>query len=179
MISVQPKAASRRLYYDCMVNAIVKGDDVAGASVLARNITDQRDKEQRFTQLFDSLREGVYICSPEGKLLEVNPALVTMLGYASKEELLNTPPDALKVDTSPDPVLGRTGSPSGRTRTREVKLKRKDGGIAVCQDISTGVVEDGRLVRYQGTLVDITEKRAMEKQLRGQEDPHRVLREFP
>ncbi len=180
VISVQPKAASRRLYYDCMVNAIVKGDDVAGASVLARNITDQRDKEQRFTQLFDSLREGVYICSPEGKLLEVNPALVTMLGYASKEELLNTPPDALKVDTSPDPVLGRTGSQSGRTRTREVKLKRKDGGIAVCQDISTGVVEDGRLVRYQGTLVDITEKRAMEKQLRGQEEFRRhLLESFP
>ena len=103
VIAVQPKAAGRRLYYDCMVNAIVKGDDVTGASVLARNITDQRDKEQRFTQLFDSLREGVYICSPDGKLLEVNPALVAILGYESKEELLNILPEALKVDTSPDP----------------------------------------------------------------------------
>jgi PAS domain S-box-containing protein len=170
----------KRLYYDCMVNAIVKGDDVTGASVLARNITDQRDKEQRFTQLFESLREGVYICSPEGQLLEVNPALVAMLGYDSKEELLNLPPDALKVDASLDPVLGRGGSQSGRTRTREVRLKRKDGGVVVCQDISSGVIEDGRLVRYQGTLVDITEKRAMERQLRGQEEFRRYLLEsFP
>jgi two-component system NtrC family sensor kinase len=163
-----------------MVNAIVKGDDVTGASVLARNITDQRDKEQRFTQLFESLREGVYICSPDGQLLEVNPALVTMLGYESKEDLLNLSPDALKVDASLEPVLGRAGSQTGRTRTREVRLKRKDGGVAVCQDTSSGVIEDGRLVRYQGTLVDITEKRAMERQLRGQEEFRRYLLEsFP
>jgi len=182
VVAIQPKNLpnSRRLYYDCMVNAIVKGDDVTGASVLARNITDQRDKEQRFTQLFESLREGVYMCSPEGKLLEVNPALVDMLAYESKEELLNLPPDALKVDASPEPVLGRTGSQSGRTRTREVKLRRKDGGVAVCQDISSGVIEEGRIVRYQGTLVDITEKRAMERQLRGQEEFRRhLLESFP
>ncbi len=180
VVSIKPKGSARRLYYDCMVNAIVKGDDVTGASVLARNITDQRDKEQRFTQLFESLREGVYISTPVGKLLEVNPALVAILGYASKEELLNVPPEALNVDASPEPVLGRTGSQSGRTRTREVKLKRKDGGIAVCQDISSGVVEDGKIVRYQGTLVDITEKRAMERQLRGQEEFRRhLLESFP
>ena len=184
VVAIQPKndqfGHGRRLYYDCMVNAIVKGDDVTGASVLARNITDQRNKEQRFTQLFESLREGVYICSPEGKLLEVNPALVTMLGYENKDDLLSLPPDALKVDTSPEPVLGRTGSQSGRTRTREVKLKRKDGGVAVCQDISSGVIEDGRIVRYQGTLVDITDKRSMERQLEQQEEfRRRLLESFP
>src|SRR6201997_2221900 len=52
VVAIQPKndrlGYGRRLYYDCMVNAIVKGDDVTGASILARNITNQRDKEQRF-----------------------------------------------------------------------------------------------------------------------------------
>src|ERR1700690_4549248 len=72
VVAVQLKNNPKRFYYDCVVSAIVKGDDVAGASVLARNITLQREKEQRFTQLFETLREGVYICTPEGKLLEVN-----------------------------------------------------------------------------------------------------------
>ncbi|MGD0467762.1 MAG: PAS domain S-box protein [Terriglobales bacterium] len=180
VVEVHLKKDSRRLYYDCVVNAIVKGDEVTGASVLARDITGQREKEQRFTQLFESLQEGVYISNPEGQLLEVNPALVTILGYESKADLLNLPPEQLSADAGLDPVLGRGGSQSGRTRTREVRLRRKDGGVAVCVDTSTGVIEAGRIVRYQGTLVDVTEKRALERQLRRQEEFRRhLLESFP
>ncbi|MFZ0797923.1 MAG: PAS domain S-box protein [Terriglobales bacterium] len=180
VVEVQLKKDSRRRYYDCMVNAIVKGDDVAGASVLARDITGHREKEQRFTQLFESLQEGVYISNPEGKLLEVNPALVSILGYDTKEELLNLSPDQLNVDAGGDPVLGRGGSQSGRTRTRELRLRRKDGGVAVCVDTSSGVMEAGRVIRYHGTLVDVTEKRALEQQLRHQEEFRRhLLESFP
>ena len=180
VVEVHLKNDPRRLYYDCVVNAIVKGEDVTGASVLARDITGHREKEQRFSQLFESLQEGVYISTPDGKLLEVNPALVSILGYDSKEDLLNLPPEQLSVDGGGEPVLGRTGSTSGRTRTRELRLKRKDGGVAVCVDTSTGVMEGGRLVRYQGTLVDVTEKRAMERQLRRQEEfRRRLLESFP
>ncbi len=180
VVEVHLKNASRRHYYDCVVNAIVKGDDVTGASVLARDITGHREKEQRFTQLFESLREGVYISTPDGKLLEVNPALVSILGYASKEDLLALAPEQLSVEGGGDPVLGRGGSESGRTRTREVRLRRKDGGVAVCVDTSSGVMEEGRVVRYQGTLVDVTEKRALENKLRRQEEFRRhLLESFP
>jgi PAS domain S-box-containing protein len=169
-----------RLYYDCVVNAIVKGDEVAGASVLARDITEHREKELRFTQLFESLHEGVYIGNPEGKLLEINPALVSILGYASKEELLALPPEQLNADADAGPVLGHGGNDGVQTRTREVRLKRKDGGVAVCVDTSTGVMEAGHIVRYQGTLVDVTEKREMERQLRRQEEFRRhLLESFP
>jgi len=180
VVEVRLKNDSRRLYYDCVVNAIVKGGEVTGASVLARDITEHREKEQRFTQLFESLQEGVYISNPEGKLLEVNPALVTILGYDSKEDLLSLAPEQLNVDAGGDPVLGRGGSQSGRTRTREVRLRRKDGGVAVCVDTSSGVMEAGRVVRYQGTLVDVTEKHALEQQLRRQEEFRRhLLESFP
>jgi len=180
VVEVQLKNDPRRHYYDCVVNAIVKGGDVSGASVLARDITGHREKEQRFTQLFESLQEGVYISSPDGRLLEVNPALVSILGYSSKEELLDLPPEKLGVEADGDPVLGRSGSQSGRTRTREIRLRKKDGGIAVCVDTSTGVMESGKLVRYHGTLVDVTEKRALEHQLRRQEEfRRRLLESFP
>jgi PAS domain S-box-containing protein len=180
VVEVRLKNNSRR-FYDCVVNAIVKGGDVTGASVLARDITGHREKEQRFTQLFESLQEGVYISNPEGRLLEVNPALVKILGYESKEDLLNLPPGELNVDAGGDPVLGRGGSQSGgSTRTREIRLRRKDGEVAVCVDTSTGVMEAGRIVRYQGTLVDVTEKRAMERQLHRQEEfRQHLLESFP
>ncbi len=180
VVEVHVKTDSRRLYYDCVVNAIVKGDEVTGASVLARDITGHREKEQRFTQLFESLQEGVYISNPEGKLLEVNPALVSILGFDSKEELMNLPPERLNVDGGGEPVLGRLGSQTGNTRTREIRLRRKDDGVAVCVDTSSGVLEEGRIVRYHGTLVDVTETRALEQQLRRQEEFRRhLLESFP
>ncbi len=180
VVEVHLKNGFRRLYYDCVINAIVKGDDVTGASVLARDITSQREKEQRFTQLFESLQEGVYISNSQGKLLEVNPALVTILGYESKEDLLNLPPEQLSADSSGEAPLGHGGSQSGRTRTREVRLRKKDGGVAVCVDTSTGVMLEGRIIRYQGTLVDVTEKHALERQLRRQEEfRQHLLESFP
>ncbi len=180
VVEVEPRMDGRRQYYDCVINAIVKGGDVTGASVLARDITGNREKEQRFTQLFESLQEGVYISNPEGKLLEVNPALVKILGYQTKEEVLSLSPAQLTAGDGGEPVLGQTGSRSGQTRTREVRLQRKDGGVAVCVDTSTGVMEAERIVRYQGTLVDVTGQRALEEKLRQQEEfRQRLLQSFP
>jgi PAS domain S-box-containing protein len=180
VVEIRLKNGSGPSYYDCVVNAIVKSDEVVGASVLARDITEQREKERRFTQLFETLQEGVYFSTPEGKLLDANPALVQMLGYHSREELLGLPPAALNVEADQEPVLGRAGSQTGSTRTREIRVKRRDGSVAVCVDTSTGVIEAGRIVRYQGTLVDVTEKRTMERQLRRQEEFRRhLLESFP
>jgi len=180
VVEIRLKNGSSPSYYDCVVNAIVKSDEVVGASVLARDITEQREKEQRFTQLFETLQEGVYFCTPEGKLLDVNPALVQMLGYGNRDELLSLSPAGLNVEPDQEPVLGRSGSQSGSTRTREIRVKRKDGSVAVCVDTSTGVMDAGRIVRYQGTLVDVTEKRTMERQLRRQEEFRRhLLESFP
>jgi PAS domain S-box-containing protein len=180
VVEIRLKNGPSPSYYDCVVNAIVKSDEVVGASVLARDITEQREKERRFTQLFETLQEGVYFSTPEGKLLDANPALVQMLGYHSKEELLGLSPSALNVEADQEPVLGRSGSQSGGTRTREIRVKRRDGSVAVCVDTSAGVIEEGRIVRYQGTLVDVTEKRTMERQLRRQEEFRRhLLESFP
>ena len=81
-VKIQLKKSSRPLYFDCVLNAIVKGNEVVGASMLARDITEQREKEMRFTALFETLQEGVYFSTPDGKLLDANPALVNVLGYA-------------------------------------------------------------------------------------------------
>ena len=68
---------------------------MVGASILGRDVTEQREKEMRFTELFETLQEGVYFSTPEGKLLDANPALVGMLGYIEKGELLAVEPAAL------------------------------------------------------------------------------------
>jgi PAS domain S-box-containing protein len=179
-VRVRLKTSARPLYFECVVNAIVKGDEIVGASVLGRDVTEQREKELRFTELFETLQEGVYFSTPEGQLLDANPALVGMLGYTRKDELLAVDPGALSPDST-EPVLGRMVSDRGGLRTREVKLRRKDGTTATFLDSSRAVWDTaGNIIRYQGTLVDVTEKRAMERQLLQQEEfRRRLLESFP
>jgi PAS domain S-box-containing protein len=181
MVCVRLKANARTLYFDCALNAIVKGDEVVGVSALARDVTEEREKERRFTELFETLQEGVYFSTPEGKLLDGNAALVQVLGYENKEDLLSLDPRALNSEPNQNPVLGRTADDQGGVRTREIMLRRKNGTLGVFLDTSRAVWDaGGKIVRYQGTLVDVTERREMEKALRGQEEFHRYLLEsFP
>ena len=179
-VRVRLKNSSRPLYFECVLNGIVKGDEVVGVSMLGRDVTEQREKELRFTELFETLQEGVYFSTPEGRLLDANPALVSMLGYTEKQDLLAAEPAALNLDPG-QPVLGRAVDDRGGVRTREVKLRRKDGKAAVFLDSSRAVWDtSGNIVRYQGTLVDVTEKRKMELQLAQQEEFRgRLLESFP
>ena len=179
-LQLRLKDSTRQLYFDCVINGIVKGDEVVGASVLGRDVTEQREKELRFTELFETLQEGVYFSTPDGQLLDANPALVSMLGYQEKKDLLLADPAALNFDSA-TPVLGRAVDDRGGIRTREIRLRRKDGKPAVFLDSSRAVWDPaGNIIRYQGTLVDITEKRSMERQLAQQEEfRRRLLESFP
>jgi PAS domain S-box-containing protein len=181
MVQVKLKKRSRSLFFDCVLNAIVKGDEVVGVSTLARDVTEEREKERRFTELFETLQEGVYFSTPEGKLLDANPSLVHMLGYGSKQELVELDSTALNFDRTMSPVLGRTADDRGGERAREITLRRRDGTSAICLDTSRAVWDAaGKIIRYQGTLVDITDRRGMEKTLRRQEEFQRYLLEsFP
>ncbi len=181
IVPVKLKNNSRVLYFDCVLNAIIKGDEVVGASVLARDVTEEREKERRFTELFETLQEGVYFCTPEGRLLDGNPTLITMLGYPNKAELLAADPKTLTFEPDQSPVLGRGADDRGGVRTREIRLRRRDGTAALCLDTSRAVWDEaGTIIRYQGTLTDVTEQRKMEGQLRQQEQfRQKLLESFP
>ena len=180
-VRVRLRNNSRPLYFDCVLNAIVKGGEVVGASVLGRDVTGQREKELRFTELFETLQEGAYFSTPEGKLLEANPALVRILGYASKDELLAVDAGKLNVDAATPPALGRAPEDAGGVRTREITLRKKDGTAAIFLESSRAVWDAaGKLIRYQGTLVDVTERRKLERQVLEQEEfRRRLLESFP
>jgi PAS domain S-box-containing protein len=180
-VRVRLKNNPRPFYFDCVLNALVKGGEVVGVSVLGRDVTGQHEKELRFTELFETMQEGAYFSTPEGRVLEANPALVSILGYASKEELLALEPHQLNVDPAQPPVLGRAVNDRGGVRAREVVLRKKDGSSAAFLESSRAVWDDaGKLIRYQGTLVDITERRKLERKLLQQEEfRRRLLESFP
>ena len=78
-------------------------------------------------------------------------------------------------------MLGWSADDRGSERSRELTLRRKDATTGVFLDTSRAVWDGaGKIIRYQGTLVDVTERRKMEKALRQQEEFQRYLLEsFP
>src|SRR5207253_1230656 len=56
-----------------------------------KDITDRREAERRYRELFDNVQEGVFFSSAEGRFIEVNDALVRMLGYQTQQELKQHP----------------------------------------------------------------------------------------
>ncbi len=72
-----------------------KDGEMVGAVVTFLDISDRkraeeelRRSEQKYRQLFENATYGIFWSKPDGTLLDVNPALVAMLGYGSREELL-------------------------------------------------------------------------------------------
>ena len=154
------------LYFDCVLQAIVKDDTVVGVSGLARDITSQRDIEIRFAELFETLQEGVYFCDREGTLLDVNPAMVRLLGYSDRDELVGTNIGKHYFDMPLDPFPERKQTDHSASLTREITLRRKDGTPIICIDNSNAVGDAfGRMIRHQGTLVDITVRKRSEAEL--------------
>jgi len=181
IVQVRLKKRNTAYFFDCVAHAMLRNDEVHGVTVLARDITAMKRSEARFTELFESLQEGIYIVSPEDKILEVNPALVNMLGYRSKEELLSKKVTEVFVDELQRDAITREVHRESGPHSRELTLRRKDGQPVYCLNTTSAVRDtSGRIVRYQGALVDITERRAIEKQLHQQQEfARRLIDSFP
>ncbi len=168
-------------YFDCVLHAIVRDDSVHGISGFARDVTKERESETRFTELFNTLREGVYLASVDDRITEVNPALAQMLGYESKEDLLNREIASLYREPEKRAEEHAKLGEMGFLRAHEITLKHKDGRELVVMHTTAAILDPaGKFVRYQGTFVDITEQREMERRLhREQEFAGRLMESFP
>src|SRR6202521_3914221 len=165
-IRARLKKTGAVLYFDCVLQAIVKDGKVVGASGLARDITAQRESESRFTELFETLQEGVYFCDPGGSLVDVNPAMVRMLGYDHRDELVGANIGKLYFERPENLFPERVRTHNSASLMREITLRRKDGTPVICIDNSNAICDAfGRLVRHQGTLVDITVRKRAEEEL--------------
>jgi len=181
VVQVRLKKTGAAFFFDCVAHAMVRDEKVHGLTILARDITSQRRSEARFTELFETLQEGIYIITPDDKIVEVNPALVHMLGYNSKEELLAKKVSEVFVDQEQRSLVAREVNRQPTPQGREITLRRKDGEPIICLNTASAVRDTGgKIVRYQGALADITERRAIEKRLyQQQEFARRLVDSFP
>jgi PAS domain S-box-containing protein len=181
VLQVRLKNQKSPFYFDCVVHAMMRGETIHGITVLARDVSALRRNETRFTELFETLQEGIYITTPDGRILDANPALVRMLGYDSKEDLLKRQVAEILVDSAERKALMQQAEAQAMVSGREVTLLRKDGGSIVCLNTVAAVRDNaGKIVRYQGAVMDITERREIERRLRQQQEfARRLVDNFP
>src|SRR6202451_51147 len=162
--------------FHCWVQALVEDGQFTGVTGWARDVTLERQSEVRFAELFETLREGIFLSTPDGKLLDANSALVRMLGFDSKQELQTRNVRDIYVNPSERDSLIRDVLANGSVQDRKIILRRKDGKTIHCLN-SCAVIRDaaGRVLRIQGTLVDVSERLEMEEHLHKEQEVVRGL----
>ncbi|MCU1334084.1 MAG: signal transduction histidine kinase, nitrogen specific, NtrB [Candidatus Angelobacter sp.] len=137
-----------------------------------KDITDRREAEQRYRELFDNVQEGVFFASPEGHFIEVNDALVRMLGYQTREEVLKLDLQSqVYVSGEQRDEITRQLHDKGAVRNFEVTLTRRDGSMIHALE-NAFVVKDGqgKIMQYRGVFLDITEVKNFQAQLQRERD---------
>jgi diguanylate cyclase (GGDEF)-like protein/PAS domain S-box-containing protein len=144
------------------------------ALAIERSLAEEalRTSEAKFRGLFEGVIEGVYQSTRDGRLVSVNSAFVKMLGYSSAEEMYALPSSVMLYWSAPDRAeFVRRVDSDGEVRSMEVVLRRRDGTSVVALENSRGVRDgSGRIVGYEGTVSDITERKRAEQAIFAEKD---------
>ncbi|MBU0544926.1 MAG: GAF domain-containing protein, partial [Proteobacteria bacterium] len=138
------------------------------------------ESEERYRNLFENATEGIYISTPQGRYVSVNPAFAKILGFTSPEEILDEVKDIghqIYADAEERRKLINLLAEQDRADNYEVKGYRKDGQM-LWVSINAHAVRDenGVLQFIEGTMNDITvRKEAEEKMQAAQEERERML----
>jgi PAS domain S-box-containing protein len=147
--------------------------DATGAvvSLIAQavDVTARRESEARFRRLFESSPQGIAVVSHEGRVLQANPALGQILGYATEELEGLAFTDFTHPDDCASDVELYTKLMAGELAHYEIEKRfiRKDGGLVWGHVTVFALADSGNGPRLAiGILGDVTERRALEEQLR-------------
>ncbi len=146
-------------------------DDTRTIHVL-KDITDRREAERKYRELFDSIQEGLFFATPDGRFLDVNDAMVRMLGYASREEMLRSDvsPHLYPAPAARERFLQALAE-RGVLRNYEETLRRKDGALLhTLQNITAVRDAQGRIAQIRGLMLDVTEQKSFQSQLQRERD---------
>ncbi|MFH1754627.1 MAG: PAS domain S-box protein, partial [Candidatus Latescibacterota bacterium] len=131
-----------------------------------------RESEERYRNLFDQMPDGIYQSTPEGRFVAVNDAFVKMLGYDSKEEVMQLYiPTDLYFSPDDREAINIPLAEKDEPDTTILRLKKKDGSELFAEDHGQVVCDsDGKLLHYEGVLRNITARMQAEEALKDNEE---------
>ena len=139
-----------------------------GTVHVLKDVTGRRQAESKYRALFEKVQEGVFISSPEGRFVDFNDAFMRILGYENRQELLRDDTYAeLYVNAIDRERRQRLLNEYGEVVDFEFQFHRRDGEIRTAHESSFATRnEKGEVVAYQGFLLDVTEQKQADWDIR-------------
>jgi len=122
-------------------------------------------KEERFKTFFENAQVGIYRTTPDGRILAANPAFLQIVGFSSVEDLAtrNLEREGFSPNT-PRQIFKDRIEKEGEIRDLEGEWIRKDGSLVYVSENARAIWDDDGVIKfYEGTVIDITERRQSEK----------------
>ncbi len=145
-----------------------QGSQQKGTIHVIHDTTARQAAEEKYRMLFEQAQEGVFVATPDGELLDCNDALVTMLGYGSRDELMALDMGSVLFSVTEErEAFLKEVEAQNYVRNFEFTVRRKDGTLlAAAQSCFATRNDSGHIERYQGFVLDITEKKRSEDEMR-------------
>src|SRR6202522_4382336 len=137
-----------------------------------KDITDRREAERRYRELFDNIQEGIYVSTPQGRFVEVNDAMVRILGYSSRDEVLQLDiPTQVYFSPERRQELAEQLKRRGEMHNHEEVLRRKDGSpVHVFMNCFAMRDSAGNVVQHRGLMLDVTGLHQSQTELQKERD---------
>lgn len=139
-----------------------------GTVHVLKDITERKRAEEKYRTLVANVQEGVFISTPQGRFLDFNDALMRILGYENREELLAADlMTEIYVNGGDRERFKKLLQEHSAVADFEFDLRRKDGEVRTVMESSTAVRDAaGNVTAYQGFLLDVTERKRAELEIR-------------
>ena len=173
-----------KVFENSLYPVLDDGSKVERIAIYVRDITERKrleaivkQTEEKYKNIYESAMEGIFQVAPDGHFISANPSLAHIHGYDSPEELIKSVKNIRGIYVNPDDHhrLINLLFEQRAVQNHEAKMYRKDGSL---QWISVNV----RLVRdaqanplyYEGTMMDITNRKMAEDALMESEERYRT-----
>lgn len=139
-------------------------------------LEDLRKSQANYQSIFDKSPIGMYRTTPEGQILDANPALVKYLGYSELKDLLLVNVRKIFAVSDDRKQWEEDIEEQGIVTSYEEQLLKADGSLMWVEDNGRTIRDDkGNILYYEGSLTDISKRKNAEKKLRESEADYRNL----
>jgi PAS domain S-box-containing protein len=173
-----------KVFENSLYPVLDDGLEVQGVAIYVRDITERKrletilkQTEEKYRNIYENAMEGIFQVGPDGRFISANPSLAHIHGYDSPEELIKTVKNIPSIYVNPDEYhrLINLILKQGAVQNCEAQMYRKDGSLQWIS-VNVRIVRDvkGKTLYYEGTMMDITNRKMAEEALAESEERYRT-----